>query len=108
MHNTDPGILLVSTSTDEGDWTTTTTAGAAASTPDSDDDDGYDDEPLHPTGPGSTLFWFLVIGVPILGSLAFGLLGFAFIYRSSQKKEIRRRRQRRARRRKVVVASEGS
>lgn len=51
----------------------------------------------------STLFWFLVIGLPVLGTLALALCCMAFYYRRAQRRA-RRRRRRRIRRLKVVEA----
>lgn len=73
-----------------------------------DDGDGVD-EPNESNGvdvltTDSTLFWFLVIGLPILGTLAIALCCFSLYYRRQQKRA-RRRRRRRIRRLKIVETS---
>lgn len=100
--------VYATTTTTEKGWkghgATTTTISGAGSTAgsSSDDDDGDDGNGVTVLDSNSTLFWFLVIGVPILGTLALSLCCMVYYYKRAQKRA-RRRRRRRIRRERIKI-----
>lgn len=89
---TETKIQGMSTSTEKGaKGATATPAHTVVAAGEDEDEDDYENGVSVVDG-NSTLFWFLVIGLPILGVLALALCCMAVYYRRVTKRARRRRR----------------